>query len=454
VSWPEPALFLWGLFVMTTLGALLPLDVGRRQDHIVLTITATVALALLGPRGLVLIWGAVVVAFLLRRAGRWLPGTAAAITVGFSLAHLTYAVLLDRSYPLRVDTGHDFALAGLVLTVAWTGTMSVRVALHRLSSGAATADADEPEGHDGFDAFASPLVPYLLPTVAGAPILAAAIALYRRDDPWSALAMLLWCLPLYGASRFDLHRQRLALGLRREALARQRLAAIGEVTARIVHQSRHQAGLMGWSIHRLRRLVGDPSPEGTAAARRELDVLAAAKQHIQETFDRELLHEPSPATPAGNGDGAPPPTLAGTVHEVCAQLADKAQRLGIALDVRIGDGDDDGPGTAPVEPALREVLFNLVDNATDAARTLVRITATHPATGLTIEVTDDGAGPGEAAGARLYEPFFTTKTDGAGMGLAIADALVAELGGRLRHERRAGTTAFVVALPASGYREP
>jgi signal transduction histidine kinase len=34
------------------------------------------------------------------------------------------------------------------------------------------------------------------------------------------------------------------------------------------------------------------------------------------------------------------------------------------------------------------------------------------------------------------------------MGLAIADALVAELGGRLRHERRHGTTAFVVALPA------
>jgi C4-dicarboxylate-specific signal transduction histidine kinase len=93
-------------------------------------------------------------------------------------------------------------------------------------------------------------------------------------------------------------------------------------------------------------------------------------------------------------------------------------------------------------------VFNIVDNAIDAATTTVRVAAVREsADRVTIAVTDDGPDPGEATAARLYEPFFTTKPDGAGMGLAIADALVAELGGHLRHERRDGTTRCLVTLP-------
>jgi two-component system sensor histidine kinase FlrB len=49
--------------------------------------------------------------------------------------------------------------------------------------------------------------------------------------------------------------------------------------------------------------------------------------------------------------------------------------------------------------------------------------------------------------ARAFEPFFTTKADGTGMGLAIADAVVGDLGGELRYERVNGHTRFVVTLP-------
>lgn len=59
---------------------------------------------------------------------------------------------------------------------------------------------------------------------------------------------------------------------------------------------------------------------------------------------------------------------------------------------------------------------------------------------------DDGPAVPEAVASRLYEPFFSTKEDGTGMGLAIADALLAELGGRLHHERHAATTRFVLTL--------
>lgn len=482
-TWPEPTSFVWALFGLTTLGTLLPLDVGRRrEDHVVLTITATFVLAVLGPPGLLLVWGSVVIALVARQAGRWLLGTALAITVGFSGAHLTYGVVLDRDYPLAASDGGDLALAFLVLGVAWTGTMSVRVALHHFGArpvtSAAPAGAEPPSGPaaagaagthlghepgepgepDGFDAFDSPLVPYLLPTVTGAPILAAALALYRPDAPWSAFATLLWVLPLYAACRFDLHRRRLAQQLRRDLVARQRLAAIGEVTARMVHQSRHQAALMGWSIHRLRRLLADPATPGApgpvaVAAVLELDSLAAAKQRIQGTFDRELLHEPG--TPGD--DGAT--TLVATVDDVCAHLAPKADARGVTLTIAGTTGvDGDVPaGTIGVDVeavevpgALREALFNVVDNAVDAAATSVRVGGRCKGGEVIVEVDDDGVGIPEAVAARLYEPFFSTKEDGTGMGLAIADALLAELGGRLHHERHASATRFVLTLPTAG----
>lgn len=430
MTWPEPPLFVAALLVLCTLGALLPLKIDdRRRDYVVLTITATLALAVLGPRGLLLVWGAVAVTFALRRGHRWLLATAAAITGGFAVAHMAYAVVLDRDYPLRVDSDGNFALAYLVLVLAWLGTTSVRVGLHALTAGAGSGD--------GTDVFESPLVPYLLPAVTGAPILAAAMAMYRPDDPWSALAMLLWCLPVYAVCRFDLHRQRLARRLRRDAAARQRLAAIGEVTARIVHQSRHQAGLMGWSIHRLRRLVAAAPADVASAAEHELDVLASAKQRIQETLDGELFHDR-----VDSPDAVAAPTLAGMIAEVCDQLGDKARSLGVELDADVADD-------AVVPASLHTVLYNLVDNAVDAAAGRVAVAAELAGGAVVLQITDDGAGFAEGTAARLYEPFFSTKPDGTGMGLAIADTLVAELGGHIAHTSDPGATRFVVTVPTT-----
>jgi hypothetical protein len=457
VSWTEPALFVWGLFALTLAGALLPLDVGRRhREHVVLTITATAELAILGPRGLVLVWGAVAAALVASAAARrssvdgavGMVTTATAVTVGFALAYLTYVVALGRRFPVEPVGSSETAVAGLVLTVAWVGTMSVRVAAHGLVGRTA--------GGHGLDPFDSPLVPYLLPLVAGAPLVAASLALHRPDDPWPALAVLVWSLPLYAVCRFDLHRRDLAQRLRREAEARQRLVAIGRATATVVHQSRHHAGVMGWSIHRLRRLLDDASPDLAAAATRELDALSLARLRIQQTFESELLHEHGPADRARDGAGgsgrATGPaavTLDALVRGVVDELADEARRAEVQLDVAV----EPAAGAVLSPPSLRDALVNLVDNALGAATTRVTVSVEGASAlevggcQVSIEVRDDGPGLPVDPPARVFEPFFSTKDGGAGMGLAIADALVGELGGQLCHRRRAGTTSFVVTLP-------
>ncbi|HWV11635.1 MAG TPA: ATP-binding protein, partial [Pseudomonas sp.] len=64
-------------------------------------------------------------------------------------------------------------------------------------------------------------------------------------------------------------------------------------------------------------------------------------------------------------------------------------------------------------------------------------------------VTDTGPGVDPQALPRLFNPFFTTKTDGMGMGLPICRAIVERHGGRIWvDERLAGGAAFHCSLPA------
>lgn len=102
---------------------------------------------------------------------------------------------------------------------------------------------------------------------------------------------------------------------------------------------------------------------------------------------------------------------------------------------------------------LVQVLVNLLRNALDAmsgtppgARTLA-ITLPSPAGSQCVFSVLD-TGPGLAAGAEdVFRPFFTTKTDGMGLGLAISRSIIEAHGGRLWVEREGGHTAFRFELP-------
>lgn len=447
-----PAAFIWSLFAVTTLGALLRLSFENREDHFVLTIAATVDAALLGRWSLALVWGSVLLAMPMvlawsfvpanrdrlggrgaRRSVLWMVVSAASISIGFFFGDLAYAAILGGTYPVPLDDLGQVLRAGVGVTVAWLGTMSVRLLSIRAVSGGLDIG--------GFDPLDNVLIPYLMPLMGGFPLVVAAVALYAPAEPWPSLFILWWCVPLFAATAFDLHRRRLAQELRRDLLAKQRLAAIGEVSARIVHQSRHQVGIMGWSIHHLRPLVGRSDPEAVAVANAELDALAEAKDRLGAMLASELLAErattPDEALEPPNSQVA----LADLVADVVAELGPRATSAGVELRLDLGATD----GTAAVPPALRDVAFNLVDNAIDAAASEV-VVRVGPGAAEALLVIDDGPGLDGSSARRAFEPFFTTKADGTGMGLAIADAVVAELGGDVAYRRSDGRTVFAVTL--------
>lgn len=453
MTWSEPPLFLLALFVLTALGAVLPVEVDGREDHIVLALATPSVIALLGPRGALFLPAAVLVAVpvtalrnvqrgrepvldhvLFRRQLGWLVTSALCIGAGVVAGVAVYEVL-GGTYPARLTTFGELAIGAVALAAACTASVLARV----LTIGRPQRSLLEAS----LDPVDSVLYPYLLPIFAGLPLVCATVALYQPTNPWLSAFVLAWALPVYAGIALDVHRRRVASELRRDAMAQQRLAAIGEVSARIVHQSRHQVGLMGWSIHRLRTLLGSTDPVDVASAGAELDALASAKDRLGELLTTEVLHEPvSSAAPAGAG-GASSPTVVSVVRDVCTQLELEAVREGVVLAVRTdGDVERAAPG------GLRDVVFNLVDNALDAAVRAVDVVVVAEPGCTVIEVLDDGPGIPPEVVSRLFEPFFTSKPDGTGMGLAIAEAIVADLGGGLDVSRRTDRTCFRVTLPA------
>ena len=106
------------------------------------------------------------------------------------------------------------------------------------------------------------------------------------------------------------------------------------------------------------------------------------------------------------------------------------------------------------EYKLQQVFLNLFLNARDAMPKGGWLSVSTRATGdtITVEVGDTGSGIPTEHIARIYDPFFTTKADGAGtgLGLSVTYGIVQEHGGTLMCESAVGHgTRFILALPVT-----
>ena len=105
------------------------------------------------------------------------------------------------------------------------------------------------------------------------------------------------------------------------------------------------------------------------------------------------------------------------------------------------DGDGDGGVEAAIPPdALKQILFNLLDNAREIAGPERPVTVRVGAVGdtVTVDVLDEGPGITDAVLPHVFDPFFTTKdaVTGVGLGLFVAEGLARRYGGRMEAANR------------------
>jgi signal transduction histidine kinase len=138
------------------------------------------------------------------------------------------------------------------------------------------------------------------------------------------------------------------------------------------------------------------------------------------------------------------------VAETVALIEPEASRIGVRVERRV---PEDLPLLTADRDRLKQVLFNLTRNALDAMPDggTLRLEAAATPRAVTLAVTDSGPGIAPEARARLFEPYYTTKARGLGLGLAIARQIVEAHGGAIDVEAvQGGGSRFRVTLP----REP
>lgn len=228
-------------------------------------------------------------------------------------------------------------------------------------------------------------------------------------------------------------------GMQHERIESERLAAFGTATQRIVHNIK--SPLAG--IRMMAELAGD----GAGDAKEKLERIVSTVDRMN-TWLKRLLDLSRPGELNTSDTGA-----ARWLNEILVPLQARAQGAGIELEV---DGSG-APQLARFDPAqLEQAVVALVSNALEATPTggavRVRAWSEKPEDGPPkwgIDVADEGPGVANEASRRLFQPYFTTKTEGSGIGLAMVQKVARDHGGDawLRDAGEGSGAVFALWLP-------
>ncbi len=233
-----------------------------------------------------------------------------------------------------------------------------------------------------------------------------------------------------------------ALQEREQALIRsERLAAVGKIAAQITHEVRNPLSSIGLNAELLEEelaaLPAEKRQEMQALAKaivKEVDRLA----EITEQYLR-LARLPSPRLERED--------LGRIVTSLLDFVKGDLERKRVRIEL---EGEQLGLPVLADEQQLRQALLNIVRNAGEAMSDGGVLSVALSAQGNEIEVvlTDSGCGIATEALPHIFEPFFSTKAGGTGLGLALTHQIVTAHGGQLAVSSQIGRgTRFSLRLP-------
>ncbi len=277
-----------------------------------------------------------------------------------------------------------------------------------------------------------------------------------RELPW--WGMLGWCAltaALWVAGH-ALWRQRVARQ-RAEELLRlgqvARLNTLGELAAGMAHELNQPLTALLSSTQAAQRLLADDPPEITTAQ----TAMARAVEQARRASTvvgrlRRLVERPDLA------GQAQPLSLPAAVHDALHLLEPELTQRGVVPEVAAGA---DLPSVMAEPVALQQIIHNLLMNALQAleqvppAERRLRIGLQPAGTAqVALSVRDHGPGIPPEARQRLFEPFFTTRSGGLGLGLTLCESLAQAMGAQLALAPEAPAdegrgAEFVLTLPTA-----
>jgi signal transduction histidine kinase len=233
-----------------------------------------------------------------------------------------------------------------------------------------------------------------------------------------------------------------ALDEREQRLIRsERLAAVGKIAAQITHEVRNPLSSIGLNAEMLEDELGalprDRVAEATSLAR----AIVKEVDRLTEITEEYLRFARLPRPKLERED------LGAIVASLVAFMRPELESRGITVAAEVEPGL---PPVAADEHQLRQALLNLLRNAAEAMRaggTLTIAARAVDARVLELVVSDTGQGIAPEHLAKIFDPFFSTKEGGTGLGLALTQQIIVEHGGRIDVQSQVGTgTTFTVRL--------
>lgn len=220
-----------------------------------------------------------------------------------------------------------------------------------------------------------------------------------------------------------------------ELVRKEKLATIGQLASSVGHELRNPLGVMANAVYILERTVEAPSPK----ARQYLQLLTAQIK-LSERIVADLLDSARSQSPQRRRT------------DVRALLTDQLGRVNIPSNVHVElDLDDDLPEVHVDPDQIGQILVNLFTNATQAMDNqpgALSIRAHNGDGRVHIRVRDTGPGVPPELAEKIFEPLYTTKARGIGLGLSVSRSLATANRGRLSVTNHPGGGAvFTLDLP-------
>lgn len=217
-----------------------------------------------------------------------------------------------------------------------------------------------------------------------------------------------------------------------------RLAAMGELTAGVAHEVRNPLGVIRASVQLLEDAQCDAGRirEAAEVIKQEIDRL--------DKVIKALLDFGRPSKPT---------LMVTDVEDVLRDVVLFTNRFAKQADVRIEEHYGGGlPGVEADPDQLKQVFLNLVTNAVQVMEEsggTITLTTTENGEYVEIAVSDTGPGIPPENISRVFDPFFSTRSDGTGLGLTMVHRIIDDHDGHIEVESGPKGTTFRVSLPAA-----
>ncbi len=227
-----------------------------------------------------------------------------------------------------------------------------------------------------------------------------------------------------------------------------KMSAVGQLAAGISHEIRNPLNVIGGSIYYLRELLrapGGPPPERAQECIANIEGEVARAAGLIDNLLAFARPQEAPFEPVD---------LAEVLAKSASLVRAMAEKRGIAIETELCAGLPRARGSLG---QLQQVALNILMNAIQAlegrggGRISARTAPGRDQDEVAFEIEDDGPGIRPEHVDRIFEPFFSAREGGTGLGLAVCWGIVERHGGRIevRSEPGKGAT-FTVRLPAAG----